>query len=109
MPDKETCQGCGNHVNDRQYVPLAMVELHNSAMERTIKRLWIIIIILIGLLCATNFAWLVYESQFEEVTTTEVTQENDKGYNNYIGNDGDIVYGSTDNQEDNNPEAQNGR
>lgn len=106
MPEnKESCGGCGGYVVERQSVPLAMVELHSAAQERTIKRLWIIIIILIGLLCATNFAWLMYESQFEDVTTTEVTQENEDGYNNYIGNDGDIIYGETNNQENDNPEA----
>lgn len=101
--NNEKCQGCGGYIPERQSVPLAMVELHSAAQERTIKRLWIIIIILIGLLCVTNFAWLMYESQFEEVTT-EVTQENEDGYNNYIGNDGDIIYGKADDQ-NNNPET----
>ena len=97
--EKKSCQNCTGYIVERQSVPLAMVELHSAAQERTIKRLWIVIIILIGLLCVTNFAWLVYESQFEEVTT-EVTQENEDGYNNYIGNNGDIVYGETDSQND---------
>lgn len=91
MPEnKEGCGRCGAYVPERQSVPLAMVELHSAAQERTIKRLWIIIIILIGLLCVTNFAWLMYESQFEEVTTTEIEakQDTDGGGNNYfIGGD----------------------
>lgn len=29
------------------------------------------------------------------IKTTEVKQDNDKGYNNYIGNDGDINNGKT--------------
>lgn len=106
---EHNCKSCKN--TNTQYIPLAMVELHNGAMERTIKRLWIIIIILIGLLCATNFAWLVYESQFEEVTTTEIEarQDTDSGGNNYfVGGD---MNGVTDGQiqEDNDPEAQDGR
>lgn len=74
--------------------------VHESAMarqERTIKRLWILLILVISLLVATNGAWLWWESQWEVVETTEITQENDGGYNNYIGNDGDIYNGEADN------------
>lgn len=67
-----------------------------ARMERTIKRLWIVVLILILLLAATNGAWIYYESQWEVVETTEITQENDGGFNNYIGNDGDIYNGETD-------------
>ena len=42
-----------------------------SRLERTIKRLWILVIMLTILLVGSNCAWLWYESQFEEVTTTE--------------------------------------
>jgi hypothetical protein len=52
-------------------------------------------IILIVLLVASNVGWLIYESQFESTETT-ITQENTDGYNNYIGNDGDIINGQTD-------------
>lgn len=45
-----------------------------SRFERTIKRLWITIILLIVLLVGSNCAWLIYESQFETVATT--TEEN---------------------------------
>jgi hypothetical protein len=40
-------------------------------------------------LVLTNAGWIWYESQFiDEIT---VTQTNDDGYNNYIGDDGDIT------------------
>lgn len=68
-----------------------------ARQERTIKRLWILLILVISLLVATNGAWIWYESQWEVVETTEITQENDGGYNNYIGNDGDIYNGEADN------------
>lgn len=66
---------------------------HESAMarlERIIKRLWIVIIILIALLFATNAAWIYYESRWEIVSsyTQEVTQETDgSGNNQFIGGD----------------------
>lgn len=63
------------------------------------KRNKIIIIVLIALLFLSNAAWLLYESQFttteDEVTYQSVWQDNTDGYNNYIGNDGDIVYGES--------------
>jgi len=44
-----------------------------ARMERTIRRLWILCIILIILLAGTNAAWIYYENSFEDVV---VTQEN---------------------------------
>lgn len=75
---------------------------HESAMgreEQHIKALIWVIVLLIVLLVGTNAGWLIYESQFETVeeTTTTITQDNADGYNNYIGNDGDIVNGKADN------------
>lgn len=66
-----------------------------AIMERTIRRLWILCIILVVLLVATNGLWIWYNSQFEYFT---ITQENEDGYNNYIGNDGDIINGETNDQ-----------
>lgn len=59
-----------------------------ARMERTIRRLWVLCIILILLLAGTNAAWVWYESQFVDEVT--VTQDNKDGYNNYIGDDGTI-------------------
>ena len=75
---------------------------HKSAMARTerhIKSLVWVIVLLIVLLVGTNAGWLIYQSQFKTVeeTTTTITQDNSDGYNNYIGNDGDIVNGKADN------------
>lgn len=41
-----------------------------ARFERTIKRLWILVILLTVLLVGTNCAWLWYESQFQYVETT---------------------------------------
>ena len=49
-----------------------------ARMERTIKRLWILVVLLAVFLVATNAAWIYYESQFETIETT-VTQEVDAG------------------------------
>lgn len=56
--------------------------------ERTEKRLWIIILILIALLAVTNAAWVYYESQFEEIVTTTIEAEQDgEGVNIVSGGD----------------------
>jgi len=53
---------------------------------------WIITFIaFIGLLGYT--IWILNDISVEE--TTEVIQDTETGYNNYIGNDGDIINGTT--------------
>ena len=79
-------------------VPYIAHESAVARLERVIKRLWVLALVLIVLLAASNAAWIWWESQYETVETT-ITQENADGYNNYIGNDGDIVSGNADNQD----------
>lgn len=64
-------------------------DMFAALAERTIKRLWIIIILLIVLLAATNGAWIHYTKQFETVETwQDVYQSADgDGTNNFIGGD----------------------
>ena len=69
-------------------IPYIAHEAAQSRLERIIKRLWIVIILLIVLLVGSNIIWIVYENSFEDII---VTQENEDGYNNYIGNDGNIT------------------
>lgn len=85
-------------------VPYIVFETELARLERIIKREFLIIIIILIMLVGTNACWLYYESQFEEVVTTtqEVTQDNDNGVNNFIGNDGDITNGETEDQDNNN-------
>ena len=82
-------------------IPFAAHESAMARAERHTKALIWVIVLLIVLLVGTNAGWLIYQSQFEvvEETTTETTveQDNASGYNNYIGNDGDIVNGKADN------------
>ena len=79
-------------------VPYIVHEGAVARLERVIKRLWVLVLALIILLCASNAAWIWWESQYETIETT-ITQENADGYNNYIGNAGDIVNGNADNQD----------
>ena len=68
-----------------------------SDYKKQNKRLFVIILVILGMWFAT-IGYLVYVLNdigvIEE--TTEVTQENENGYNNFIGNDGEINYGKTE-------------
>ena len=93
----ENCENCKEKsCKEPESVPYIAHEASMARMERQAKRLWIAVLLLIVLVVGTNAAWLFFESQGETVEKWEITQENDGGYNNYIGNDGDIVNGETD-------------
>lgn len=87
------CNTCKNKTKQPETVSFFVHESVQASMERTIKRLWITIILLILMLVGTNGAWLYYESQMETVSQ-EVIQDAETGTNNFVG--GDFV-GETDN------------
>ena len=67
-----------------------------ARMERSNRRLWILCIILIILLAATNGAWIWNESQFEDVVSTEISQDvNSDDGGNAIINDGVHINGES--------------
>lgn len=111
------CKECQNNRSEelveRQelaVMPIAQHEKDQDRLMKIIKSLISVIIVLIVLLVGTNIAWIIYESQFEVVEeNTTITQDNENGYNNYIGNDGDINYGETDNKNNKEiPQEENG-
>lgn len=82
--DCKTCK------EQRQTVPYIVHEADMARQERTIKRLWIALILVIVLLVGSNCAWLWYESQFtDEVVSTEIEaqQETTDGNNYVVGGD----------------------
>ena len=85
MGECKTCES--NKPNVRQYD----IDLLSAMAERTIKRMWIVILVLIIALIGTNGAWLYYESQFE---TIETTIEADQGEGVNIVGGGDVNYGA---------------
>ena len=96
MPTSRICNNCGT--NDMAVMPIAEHEKDQNRLMEIIKSLIAVIVILIVFLVGSNVGWLIYNSQLEVVEeSTVITQENADGYNNYIGNDGDIVNGETDN------------
>lgn len=83
-------------------IPYIIFESELARLERIIKKQFILIIIAICFLVGTNAYWVWYESQWEEVTTTEVTQDVDSGdVGDAIINDGVRINGEgeTDGQD----------
>ena len=62
--------------SQRPDVPYMVHEGACVRLERTIRRLWILCIIMFLALVITNAGWIWYEAQFEDVVTTE-TYESD--------------------------------
>lgn len=83
-------------MDDKNFsVPYIVFEGAEAKSERTIKRLIIALVITISLLFATNLVWLIEFFSYDYVSE-ETTVDADNGTANYIGQDGDITYG-TDN------------
>ena len=95
----KTCNGCGSDKTPKN-VPYFFYEGDMSRLERQLKRLWIVVLVLIFMLVGSNCAWLWYESQLETIEETyqEVIQEADNGENHFIGGD---VIGETEYKNDN--------
>ena len=87
--------------NEEKKVPDIPYIAHEAALarqERTIKKLWVLCILIFVAFVGSNLWWIHYENQFQdEVTTIEATQ--DGSAVNIVGG-GDVNYGSeSDNNE----------
>lgn len=95
----KTCNNCGAE-NENVLVPYVVHESAMARSERHNKRLWVVILVLIGALIASNLAWIIYENSFEDYVVTEeydVDQDAEGGNNNSIINGGEIVNGEAEN------------
>ena len=78
------CETCTHRPDP---VPFAVHESAMARQERTIRRLWILLLVLVALLVGSNALWIWYESQFEDVTDQwefDVDQETSDGGSNYV-------------------------
>ena len=94
----KTCNNC-TPTDINVSVPYVVHEAEVSRQERQIKRMWIALIVLVVALFLTNMAWIgvfnSYEYSTEEIVVEQDAQ--DGGNNNYIGNNGDINNGLSEN------------
>lgn len=72
-------------------IPYIAHESEVARQERTIKRLWILCIVIFLAFVISNCAWIVYENSFEDTVTIEAEQEG-SGTNIISGRD--LSYGS---------------
>ena len=80
---------------NEKYISYLAHESITARLERQSKRYFILCIILIVALIATNFAWICWEAQFEDVVTT-VTQEAESDEGDAVINGdkaGAVIYG----------------
>lgn len=80
-------------------IPYIAYEIAEAKNERLIKRLIIALIITIILMFITNIFW-IYEFCSYDYLTEETTVDADCGTANYIGQDGDIVYGTNNSKKE---------
>lgn len=88
-------------------VPYVVYESAQARMERTIHKLWVLAILLIVLLVATNAGWIWYELQFIDEVTEAVTTTTDNGGNAYgtiiSGENSEVHYGESGGNPQENP------
>lgn len=86
-------------------IPYVVYETQQERSDKQHKRLWILCIILIIALIASNLAWIIYESQFETITedtsVIKVSQEADEGDNHSVIGDSYYGYETNDNGNEN--------
>ena len=77
---------------EQEQETFAMELMHTLKVQN--KRLFICwLVTFIAFICLLGYTiWLLNDI---ETVTTEVTQDTETGYNNYIGNDGEIINGET--------------
>lgn len=84
MPD---CNACKQKRKEIEPVPFIVHEAEMARSQSTIKKLWILDIIIIALFVLTNAFWIHRWSQYEDTTiTTEISAEQtaDSDSDNYL-------------------------
>lgn len=94
MNVREEVENMKKEVQDLEQQSLAMELVKDY--KKSNKRLYIICILLI-IYAASMTIYLIYTLKDIGIEKDIVTQENEKGYNNYIGRDGSVANGETNN------------
>ena len=85
----KTCNNCGETKTPTSVPYAVLVDFKETAKANSLK--WFVVcLVLIVLLVGSNIGWLVYESQYEDITETitqEVEQDADNGENYFVGGD----------------------
>lgn len=90
-----SCEGCKEHGETRFTFESAM-----AMAERTIKRLWVVIILLIILFVGTNLAWIICENSFQDISVQQEAEADDSGVA-FNSNGGKVTYYGGESDPDN--------
>lgn len=86
----KSCDGC----NEKMSIPYVVHEATATRLERINTRLWVVILILIFALIASNLAWIIYEKQFDVVEkNVEIECQRDSAGINIVSG-GNVSYGT---------------
>lgn len=97
MSIKEDIEKVQKKVNVIEEQSFAMELLHQS--KKTNQRIFIVwLITFIAFIGLLGYTIYLLNDIGVETTTQEVSQENTDGANNFVGNDGDIINGKTENK-----------
>lgn len=89
------CETCAERRKQAEPVPFVVHESDMARAERTNKRLWILIILLV-LLIAGLVGYVIWEKEVYDVTVTETyTSESDDGGVAIVNRDGEVNYGES--------------
>lgn len=86
----QTCNKCAQ---ETALIPFAVHENDMTRLERSNRRLWIVVLVLIAALIISNLAWIIYESQYQELEVEGYNIEQEAsgdGVNNSIIGGGNI-------------------
>ncbi len=86
----KSCDGC----NEKMSIPYVVHEATATRLERINARLWIVTLILIFALIASNLAWIIYEKQFEVVEKNVEIECRQSGDGINIVGGGNVSYGT---------------
>lgn len=86
-------------------IPYIVYESAMARSERHLRRLVIAVIISVVMIVVSNLAWLYMWNSYEYVGESSVSVEGD-GTANYVGNDGDIINGTSDSTENEIPQEE---
>lgn len=90
-------------------IPYIVFEGASTRLERTIRRLWILAIILIILFVGSNAFWIYFESQFEDSVKIEQEAEWDDESNVIFNGTGNVNYGKSKTDDNNNTQTEDRR
>lgn len=93
------CSNCKENSSNEK-IPYIVHESAMARYERSQRRLWITVLLLILLLVASNAGWMWYENQFEDISQT-VEQEAESGTNTFVG--GDLIGKTESDHEEKSP------